>query len=77
MITEISSDFMLSNNELLLWTSHLMLSLEEKQLKTPFKFKNELITGAVAVKRLLNNGQLELIRAHLSAFKKDELNLDH
>lgn len=54
-----------------------MLSLEEKQLKTPFKFRNELITAAVAVKRLLNNGQLELIRAHLSAFKKDELNLDY
>ena len=77
MITEISSDFMLSNNELLLWTSYLMLSLEENQFKTPFKFRNELITGAMAVKRLLNNGQLELIKAHLSAFKKDELNLDH
>ena len=67
----------MSNNELLLWTSHLMLLLEDNQFKTPFKFRNELITAAVAVKRLLNNGQLELIRAHLSAFKKDELNLEH
>jgi hypothetical protein len=41
------------------------------------KFRNELIAGAVAVKRLLNHGQLELIRAHLLAFKKEELNLDH